>query len=44
MATVPLDVPGINASGNRASGAPNVTGAKLAHLVSWRNGSAPHAQ
>jgi len=34
MATVPPDVPGVSESGNTASGAPNVKGAKFAHLVS----------
>jgi len=44
MATVPPDVPGVGKSGNTASGAPNVKGAKLAHLVSWNNGSARDRQ
>jgi len=44
MATVPLDVPGVSESGNPVSGAPNVKGAKLAHLVSSRKGSAPGTQ
>jgi len=34
MAIVPPAIPGVSESGNTASGAPNVKGAKLAHLVS----------
>jgi len=34
MATVLPDVPGLSESGNTALGAPNVKGAKLAHLAS----------
>ena len=44
MTSLPTDVPGVSESGNTASGVPNVKGAKVAHVVSRRNGSADDAQ
>jgi len=44
MASVPPDSPGTSESGNPALGAPNVKGAKLLYLVSWRNSGVPDAR